>query len=341
MIDPLFALTALFVFLVITALFLWPEKGIIGQLKSAKQKTERVLLEDMLKQMYDLEYRNIESTLKSIAGAMELDQEKTAFMLEKLFKMGLSVFHESHFKLTKEGRTYALRIIRLHRLWEKYFADETGLPETDWHKEAELREHTTSVNQANALASSMGYPMFDPHGDPIPTPSGEIPPAKGIPLSDLYEGELARIIHIEDEPEALYAQLVAEDLYPGMQIHLREKSSARLHFIADGEEKVLAPMVAANITVMRIPREQEEQPYESLLELKIGQSGEVAGISKACRGQQRRRLMDLGIVPGTVISADLESTSGNPKAYNICGASIALRNEQARTIKIKKLEPKS
>ena len=59
--------------------------------------------------------------------------------------------------------------------------------------------------------------------------------------------------------------------------------------------------------------------------LKTGEKGKVLGISKALRGQQRRRLMDLGVVPGTEIIAELKSASGDPTAYRIKGASIALR----------------
>jgi DtxR family Mn-dependent transcriptional regulator len=58
----------------------------------------------------------------------------------------------------------------------------------------------------------------------------------------------------------------------------------------------------------------------------------VLGISKALRGQQRRRLMDLGVVPGTEIIAEMRSASGDPTAYQIKGASIALRKELADRI---------
>ena len=248
------------------------------------------------------------------------------------------VFDESKFNLTNEGRTYALKIIRMHRLWERYLADETGLSEMEWHKEAELREHTTSIAQAEQLAKHMGNPAFDPHGDPIPTEKGEIPPPKGKPLSELKEGELAIITHIEDEPTALYAQLVAEGLNPGMQIHILEKTSSKIRFTTEGEEIVLAPIVAANITSISIPKELEvEIPSDSLTDLNLGESGEVVKISKSCRSMQRRRLMDLGVVPGTIITSELKSASSNPIAYNIRGAMIALRHDQAKLIRIRKI----
>jgi DtxR family Mn-dependent transcriptional regulator len=60
-----------------------------------------------------------------------------------------------------------LKIVRVHRLWEKYLAEETGLNEVDWHPEAELKEHEISFEEANKLAVKLNNPLFDPHGDPI------------------------------------------------------------------------------------------------------------------------------------------------------------------------------
>jgi DtxR family transcriptional regulator, Mn-dependent transcriptional regulator len=337
MIDPITALTSAFAIALIFALLFWPDKGMFWQLKIGRQASGRVMMEDALKQLYDHEYRNKPGTLKSISGALELTQDKTTHLLEKLITMKLVVFNQSKFSLTNDGRTYALRIIRMHRLWERYFADETGLTEMEWHKQAELREHTTTIDQAEQLARYMGHPSFDPHGDPIPTAKGEIPPQKGMPLTKMQEGNLALIIHIEDEPAAIYAQLVAEGLNPGMQIHLLKKSPSKIRFLTEGEEIVLAPVVAENITVLDIPREQEmEIPSDSLADLNVGEAGEVVTLSKACRGMQRRRLMDLGIVPGTIITNELSSPGGNPVAYNIRGAIIALRKNQARHVRIKK-----
>ena len=54
------------------------------------------------------------------------------------------------------------------------------------------------------------------------------------------------------------------------------------------------------------------------------------------RGDNRRRLLDLGFVKGTEISIDLMSPLRNPKAYLVKGTSIALRNNQASKILIQK-----
>ena len=146
-------------------------------------------------------------------------------------------------------------------------------------------------------------------------------------------GEFARIIHIEDEPNAIYSQLVAAGLYPGMQVKMIESSKDRINFLANGEEVVLAPLFAKNVTIEPIKGETTVTgKFKSLSTLMVGEKGIVLGISKRCRGQQRRRLMDLGVVPGTEIEAEMKSIGGDPVAYRIRGASIALRKNQADKI---------
>ena len=131
-------------------------------------------------------------------------------------------------RLTAEGRREALRVIRIHRLWERYLADETGLDAREWHAHAERREHGTSAQQAEALAATLGHPRYDPHGDPIPTPSGEVPPHQGMPLTQLSAGQVAEIVHLEDEPDAVFAQIIAAGLMPGMRVRVLERSPKRL-----------------------------------------------------------------------------------------------------------------
>jgi DtxR family Mn-dependent transcriptional regulator len=320
------------------ALTFWPKRGWFWKWRRGLLSTQRVLVEDALKHLYDQEYRGHRCTLESLAGVLAVSGDTTAKLMGRLETLGLVTARDGRFELTSAGRSYALRMIRIHRLWERYLADETGLAATEWHQKAEKLEHQMTEAEADALANATGHPSYDPHGDPIPTSSGVLPPKRGQALTDLAEGQLAQVIHIEDEPRAIYAQLVAQGLNVGTRIRIVEKTADRIHFIADGEENVLAPVIAANVTIEPLPKDQKMGgPFETLASLKVGEQGEVIGISKACRGLQRRRLMDLGIIPGTVISAEMKSFSGDPVAYNIRGAAIALRKNQAEMIQIKRL----
>lgn len=70
----------------------------------------------------------------------------------------------------------------------------------------------------------------------------------------------------------------------------------------------------------------------TLDQLDFGQIATVKALNVA--GANRRRLMDLGILPGTQLAVDLRSPLGDPTAYRIRGALIALRREQAKQIEI-------
>jgi Fe2+ transport system protein FeoA len=60
----------------------------------------------------------------------------------------------------------------------------------------------------------------------------------------------------------------------------------------------------------------------------------VVRLADACQGPQRRRLLDLGVVPGTIVTAEFSSPGGDPIAYRIRGALIALRRVQAKLIQV-------
>jgi ferrous iron transport protein A len=74
----------------------------------------------------------------------------------------------------------------------------------------------------------------------------------------------------------------------------------------------------------------------SLADLHPGQSGMVTELRS--HGIERRRMMDLGIVPGTTVIVVMDSPLGDPVAYRVRGALIALRREQARQVIMRALE---
>ncbi len=335
MIQHLFALLAVSAALALAVLLFWPARGLFWRGLRLLRSNERVLIEDALKHAYDCEYRKTPCTLHSLAGALSLRGSRVAGLIARLEELRLIEEAEGCYRLTAGGRSDALRVVRIHRLWERYLSDETGLDPTEWHAEADAREHSTSPQEADSLAVSMGEPRFDPHGDPIPTADGDIAPQRGKPLSELSPGQVAEIVHVEDEPASIYAQLVAEGLYPGMRVRLLEKTPRRVRFEGDAQEHVLAPVLATNLTVLVHEGETEaEAALRSLSALELGELAQVTGISALCRGLERRRLLDLGVVPGTEIEAELRSPSGDPTAYRVRGALIALRQEQTDLIHI-------
>ena len=79
--------------------------------------------------------------------------------------------------------------------------------------------------------------------------------------------------------------------------------------------------------------QHESHTTLTLADLKPGEVGIVTELRS--QGTDRRRMMDLGIIPGTSILAEFNSPLGDPVAYRVRGAMVALRLEQARQILIK------
>jgi DtxR family Mn-dependent transcriptional regulator len=316
------------------------DKGWLARWQTTRQQTERVRREDALKHIHKCEMKGQRPTVESIAGMLQMGRNEASELLTRIAAEGLLKLEGGKIQLTSKGRDSALHIIRAHRLWERFLSEETGFTEADWHGQAEKYEHLLTKADADALASRLGNPTHDPHGDPIPTSSGDLVDHGGKPLTTLPVDTQAYIVHVEDEPEVVYAQLVAEGLHPGMEVRIIESSSERVRFWSNGDEHLLAPIVATNISVKEVPvleGSEAQAEMERLTSLQPGESATVASIAPVCRGAERRRFMDLGILPGTEITADFRSPGGDPTAYVIRGALIALRRDQADLINIDKV----
>jgi DtxR family Mn-dependent transcriptional regulator len=156
-----------------------------------------------------------------------------------------------------------------------------------------------------------------------------------MPLTALRPGQVATILHLEDEPASVYQRLLDDGLTPLMVVRALESPQGTVRVETEGRELSLEPVVAGHVTVKLLPPETGTVGSTMTLdELPFGETAVVTGISSVCQGPQRRRLLDLGVVPGTLITAELRSASGDPVAYSIRGALIGLRAEQASWIHI-------
>lgn len=336
--NPTYALLIFLLVSILMFLLFRPRRGWYWIIKNNITVNEKTVTEDVLKYLYHNEISGNEVNIISLTAVLKFSDNLIIDVVKKMTIKELIKFDGNVLSLTESGRNYALRIVRVHRLWEKYLAEKTGYDKVEWHGRAELMEHRLSHKETDLLANQLGNPLYDPHGDPIPTNQGKIAKLKGVALSSLAVNSVGRITHIEDEPDVIYKQILAENIHIGSQLRVVENNPKRIVFYAEGEDFILAPIVAANITVDVFEKDvAEEENTSRLSSLKINEIANIAGISKEIRGDSRRRLLDLGFVKGTSIKIDLKSPLGNPKAYLIKGTSIALRNDQASKILINKL----
>lgn len=335
--SPFFNLAVFAAITVLAAALLWPRVGLIQALRTRMRMTKRTRLEDALKYAHECESNDRPVTNSSLAKALQISPAKTAELAAHMTRTGLIFLRDSRILLTKEGKQYALQIIRAHRLWERYLADETGTEPQEWHTQAEEHEHLLSPEETDALSDRLGNPRFDPHGDPIPTADGELLQEKLMTLTQLGVGERAIVRHLEDEPEEVYGQLVALGVRLGMELRLKDKSGGNYIVETGGHEIKLTREAALNISIEPVTvlkgGTNGDSP-ESLADLQDGEKATVMHISPACRGFERRRLMDLGILPGTSIKFYRNGLTGGLTAFHVRGTVLALRSEQTQMISI-------
>ncbi len=324
--------------LVVAFVMLRPKAGWIWRWRRRGQ-SERVRIEDALKHLYSCLEAGFPGSIDSVAGALEWGRDDAAQLVQRLEQRALVQAVASGIVLSDAGRRYALQVIRTHRLWEQYLAEQTGVSEREWHESADRIEHQLTPEQVDALAARIGDPVFDPHGDPIPSAAGAVQRPDGQLLGSVAPGSMVRIVHVEDEPESTYRVLRDAQLQAGMIITVVGVTSTAVQVDTGAARCSLAPLVAANVTVQMVDDKTAGQvSLRRLASLAQGEQATVTDISPGCRGVERRRLLDLGLVPGTVVKAEFSSPAGDPMAYRVRGALIALRAQQAEMIHIAERE---
>ena len=333
MLDPLIALIIASGAAAVAWLLFRPRAGWYWMWRHGRELTERVIREDALKHLHKREYERRLATLESLAGVLELSPGAASRLIEELIGHGFVQPEGDGYVLTPDGRSYALQVIRAHRLWERYLADETEIAAIEIHAQAERVEHRLTPEQTDELEARLGFPTVDPHGDPIPSADGALADKDGIPLTRWPLDRPARIVHLEDEPPEVYEQLLAQGIHLGLDVRILQRTPRQIRFFTEDQEFVVASVVASNITVASLPEEKAvEGPYVRLSELQEGTVATVLELDEACRGLTRRRFMDLGFTPGSRVEVDRPGPFGDPRAYRIRGTLIALRREQADQI---------
>jgi DtxR family Mn-dependent transcriptional regulator len=322
------------ILMLLFAILLWPERGLYFRWRSRRQLDSRETIEDTLMHVHQHQQERQPVTTESLADGLGISTNNASRLVQRMGAKGLLSVSQDEVRLTRAGHRWALQVVRAHRLFERYLADETGVPIEEIHQHAHRLEHSLSPQELDKLDADMGYPAFDPHGDPIPTADGVLEVVESQPLTDWPAEKPAQIVHIEDEPPQVFAQILAEGLRPGLILSVLESTSSRIVLEANEAEHVLAPVVAANIAVRAAPRVVPAPSFAKLTALKIGQQARVIGLDDACQGLTRRRFLDLGITPGVLIEPVMQSGFGEPTAYRVRDTLIALRQEQSDLILI-------
>ncbi|ANQ48384.1 metal-dependent transcriptional regulator [Flammeovirga sp. MY04] len=294
--------------------------------------------EDILKILFKIKEDKKEVRAKDIYNELvNVSDEAFNNALQSLFDKKDIKSTNEQISLEESGHFKAIQLIRKHRIYEKYLAEKTGFSKENWHSKAERKEHLLSDEEVDQMDKELGYPKFDPHGDPIPTKDGVLPKLKGRPLSKIKQNSLVKIIHIEDEPKEVYLELLKKDIHIGSLLSI-QSTKDKLIYTSESRNFEFSENELNNIQVVIIETaEVLPKNINRLTDLKLGERAIIYSLSQECRGINRRRLLDLGFVKGSNIEISMVSPMRDPKAFLIRDTLIALRKEQTNMILIKKV----
>ncbi len=184
--------------------------------------------ENYLKIIYSLTSANPENatTTNEIAEKYQTKPSSVSDMLKKFSEKGLIEYERyKRVGLTEQGSAIAIQIIRKHRLWEVFLHENLHFTWDEVHELAEQLEHIQSTVLIDRLDQFLGFPAFDPHGDPIPNAKGDFKIKKQTLLAKIKPGKWCRIVAVKDSSTFFLQYLQKLNLKIGSRIKIIEMMS--------------------------------------------------------------------------------------------------------------------
>ena len=181
-------------------------------------------VEDYLKAIFRLSNQGGFATTSDIAALLALAAPSVSGMVKRLSEMGL-IEHVPYrgVQLTAQGRRAALRMIRRHRVLELYLTRTLGYDWDNVHNEAERLEHAVSDELIERMAAALGDPHYDPHGDPIPTATGDIEETELVSLAEADVGATLELRQAIRQDPARLRYFAEQGLVPGVRVVVTDR----------------------------------------------------------------------------------------------------------------------
>lgn len=209
--------------------------------------------ENYLKELFKLGQKDVKKVNNiALAKAMNLNPATVLEMVRKLSEKDLvKTMPDKSIQLTEKGKKKALFIIRKHRLWEVFLVSKLQYGWSEVHQLAEQLEHVGTEDLVNRLDSFLGFPAFDPHGDPIPDRNGKIKKNNSVPLAAAVKGKSYEVMSFADTADSFLDYLSGLHIAPGTKLKLVDQLAYDNSFTVSVNKKSvqLTEKVARNILV--------------------------------------------------------------------------------------------
>ena len=183
--------------------------------------------EEYIEEIYRLQKGKGVARTSELAEKLDVALGSVTNTIESLERKGY-VIHQPYrgVKLTEKGLKIALKILRKHRLAERFLTDMLKMNWIRVHEEACKLEHALTEEVTSKLEEALGNPKVCPHGNPIPTKNGEIEEVPAKPLPHLNLRKLVTVIRITDERNEILELLDTYNIKPGRKLSLIENNYA-------------------------------------------------------------------------------------------------------------------
>jgi DtxR family Mn-dependent transcriptional regulator len=179
--------------------------------------------ENYLKSIYHLSLNGTIASTNQLAAQLNTKASSVTDMLKKLAEKELINYTPYQgVSLTTSGEKIAINIIRKHRLWEYFLVKKLNFKWDEVHEMAEEMEHISSNELIDRLDKFMGYPKYDPHGDPIPDANGLFKIHNLKPVSSFSINDGGVICGVREHSTAFLQYLDKQGLTIGKNITITE-----------------------------------------------------------------------------------------------------------------------
>ncbi len=181
--------------------------------------------ENYLKAIFSLTQKSEEKiSPTAIAETMGNNAASVIDMLRKLTDKQLIEYDKKQgVRFTPKGLKDSILIVRKHRLWEVFLVEKLGFHWDEIHDIAEELEHVSNISMADRLDKFLGFPEYDPHGDPIPKANGKLPKPFTISLTEVTIGNTCKVGAVKDTSSSFLQYLLKLGIGIGSTIKVLER----------------------------------------------------------------------------------------------------------------------
>ena len=201
--------------------------------------------------IFELHEDDVDVINARIADRLQVSRQAVGEMIRRLEAEQLVSTADGSIVLTDRGLVLAQRVVRRHRLAERFLTDMLGLSWAEAHHEAGKWEHVMSESVENAMNRLLGTPTTCPHGNPIPGSAYVVPEAR--PLGTLTTGTEFTVSRIPEELEftpGLLEYLENSSILPGRRGRVASTAGdGSISVNIDGRDVAVDAFASARILV--------------------------------------------------------------------------------------------